>query len=125
MKIYQKEINGRLEIKPRNRIIIVKDGMQTLNPSDEMVIADGWVEFVPPKPEEEPVEEVSASIETEESTEVTEAKAYLESTDYKVIKCMEAYLDGRPLPYDIHELHREREEKRQYINSIESELLNQ
>ena len=49
MKLYTK--NG--EIKPRNRIIIIKDGMQTLNPSEEMLFADGWVEYVIPEPTEE------------------------------------------------------------------------
>ena len=49
MKLYTK--NG--EIKPRNRIIIIKDGMQTLNPSEETLFADGWEEYVIPEPTEE------------------------------------------------------------------------
>ncbi len=46
MKIFQKEN----QIKSLNRIVIIKDGMQTINPTEEMVIADGWVEFKAPEP---------------------------------------------------------------------------
>ena len=38
------------KIKERSRIIIVKDDQQIINPTDEMVIADGWVEYVAPDP---------------------------------------------------------------------------
>lgn len=43
MKQYTK--NG--EIKTRRQIVIVKDGLQTFNPTEEMLFADGWVEHVP------------------------------------------------------------------------------
>lgn len=39
------------------RIRIVKDGMQIFNPSEEMILADGWEPYVPPTPtitEQEP-----------------------------------------------------------------------
>lgn len=43
-------------ILPANRIKIIKDGMVTTNPTEEMILADGWVEYVEPtKPE--PTEE--------------------------------------------------------------------
>lgn len=35
-------------IKTRNQIVIHKDGMSTYNPTEEMILADGWVEYVPP-----------------------------------------------------------------------------
>ena len=35
-------------IKTRNRIVIRKDGMQVFFPSEEMLLADGWVEYIPP-----------------------------------------------------------------------------
>ena len=38
------------KIKERSRIIIFKDNQQIINPTDEMVIADGWVEYVAPDP---------------------------------------------------------------------------
>jgi hypothetical protein len=35
-------------IKYTNRIVISKDGMHTYNPTEEMILADGWVEYVAP-----------------------------------------------------------------------------
>ena len=34
------------------RIKVVKDGMQYFNPNEEMILADGWKEYVPPVPKE-------------------------------------------------------------------------
>ena len=39
-------------IRERRRIVIVKDGLQTVNPTEEMVLADGWQPYTPPVPEE-------------------------------------------------------------------------
>jgi hypothetical protein len=46
MKRYTKTIDGRQVVKPANKIIINKDGMNTFNPTEEMILADGWVEYV-------------------------------------------------------------------------------
>lgn len=46
MKQYTK--NG--VIKTRNRIVIKKEGMQILNPTEEMIYEDGWVDYIAPKP---------------------------------------------------------------------------
>lgn len=35
-------------IKTRNQIVIRRNGMNTYNPSEQMILADGWVEYVPP-----------------------------------------------------------------------------
>lgn len=53
MKTYQKEIGGRLVVRQANKIVIEKDGMCTYNPTEEMILADGWVEYVTPEPTEE------------------------------------------------------------------------
>jgi hypothetical protein len=55
MKLYEKIIDGKQHIKPANKIIIKKDGMQTFNPTEEMLLADGWKvhEPVPYEPTEE------------------------------------------------------------------------
>jgi hypothetical protein len=55
MKLYKKIIDGKQHCKPANKIVIVKDGMQTFNPTEEMLLADGWVEHitVPYEPTEE------------------------------------------------------------------------
>lgn len=39
-------------IRDRSRIIIVKDNFQIINPTEEMVLADGWQPYTPPEPEE-------------------------------------------------------------------------
>ena len=35
-------------IKTRQDIVIVKSGMRTINPTEEQILADGWVEYVAP-----------------------------------------------------------------------------
>ena len=95
-------------IKTRNQIVIRKDGMNTYNPTEEMILADGWVEYAGPTEEELRVRK-----------EINSAKRELDATDYKVIKCMEAFLCGEALPYDIAELHRARDEQRAIINELE------
>lgn len=47
-------------------------------------------------------------------------KAELADSDYKVTKCYEASLVGESLPYDITELHRERQSIRDEINRLEA-----
>lgn len=39
-------------IRERSRIVIRKDGLQTINPTEEMVLADGWQPYTQPEPEE-------------------------------------------------------------------------
>ena len=48
MKRYTKEVDGKSVIKTLKEIVIRKNGKQTFNPSEEMVLADGWVEYVAP-----------------------------------------------------------------------------
>lgn len=52
MKRYEKTIDGKTVIKTLKEIVVKKDGKQTFNPSEEMVLADGWVEYVAPTPVE-------------------------------------------------------------------------
>ncbi|MBR4856011.1 MAG: hypothetical protein IKU94_05235 [Bacteroidaceae bacterium] len=126
MKQYTKTIDGKSVIKPRNQIVLHgtrtikdKDGndkeikTQIINPKEEMLFADGWEIYEPSQPEE-----------SEEKLEhrAEQARADLADSDYKVIKCMEAYLCGEPLPYDIAELHKERDAQRLTINELEEGL---
>ena len=55
MKLYEKIIDGKQYCKPANKIVIIKDGMQTFNPTEEMLLEDGWVEHIPTQ--YEPTEE--------------------------------------------------------------------
>lgn len=47
MKRYIKTIDGKQVIKPANKIVINKDGMNTINPKEEMILADGWEVYEP------------------------------------------------------------------------------
>lgn len=39
-------------IRDRSRIVIIKDDIQIINPTEELVIADGWQPYTPPQPGE-------------------------------------------------------------------------
>lgn len=49
MKLYKKNN----EIKTQRQIVIRKEGMATYNPTEEMILADGWVEYIIPEPTED------------------------------------------------------------------------
>ena len=51
-----------------------------------------------------------------------EFKKQLDSTDYKIMKCMEFTLAGLEVPYDIEELHKVRQELRNKINELRTKL---
>ena len=118
MKQYAKTIDGKTVIKTRNQIVVhitkevngEQKTFQVINPTEEMILADGWVEYNLPEPTAEDIEEYNVM------AEIDQAKQELQDSDYKVIKCMEAYLCGEELPYDIKELHCERNGHRDKIN---------
>lgn len=72
MKIYEK--NG--EVKPANQIIIKRGGMNIFCPSEEMILADGWEEYVPPTIEPQPYalspEEIARDIIIEQYNQRTD-----------------------------------------------------
>ena len=51
-------------------------------------------------------------------------KSELQESDYKVIKCAEAMAVGAEMPYNVTELHKERQALRDKINELESEVQN-
>lgn len=65
-----------------------------------------------------PLPEVEPTVEQQ----IAELKEQLSATDYKVIKCSEAQLAGEPMPYDVAELHTERQALRDKINELEGGL---
>lgn len=50
MKQYTKIIDGQTVIRDASRIVIRKDGKMIINPSEEEILADGWVVYVAPEP---------------------------------------------------------------------------
>ena len=56
--------------------------------------------------------------------EIERLKSELQDSDYKVIKCAEAICLNEELPYNMTELHNERQALRDKINELESEVQN-
>ena len=81
MKIYTKIINNRQEVKPANRIIIIKDGFQTINPTEQMILADGWVEYIAPTP---PVPTEEELLDSAKSRKIDEINEYDSSKDVNI-----------------------------------------
>jgi hypothetical protein len=83
-------------------------------PFVEVTAVDGVVteltEGIVPEPAIDPQERID------------ELKAQLTATDYKIIKCSEYQLLGLEMPYDIAELHAERQAIRDEINTLEQEV---
>lgn len=48
MKLYSKTIDGKTIIKYADEIIIRSNGKQTFNPTEAMILADGWEVYVAP-----------------------------------------------------------------------------
>ena len=107
MKKFFKIVNGETLVKDQNQIVLNKNGRNIFNPSEERLLQDGWQEYVIKVPTEE---------EIYQQKEIDNAKQRLENTDYKIIKCMEAFLCGEELPYDIKQLHEQRNNYRNKIN---------
>ena len=68
MKLYEKIIDGKQHCKPASKIVIVKDGMQTFNPTEEMLFEDGWKIFN--KEDEVPLEVLFAEAKREVLNEI-------------------------------------------------------
>lgn len=62
--------------------------------------------------------------EREKTTQeqIIELKAKLSSTDYKIIKCSECQILGLEMPYDVAELHAERQALRDQINELQANM---
>lgn len=67
------------------------------------------------------IETVSKKLIT---AKINEYKAFLDNTDYKVMKCYEASLLNIPLPYNMDDVHQTRQDYRDRINALEV-LLNE
>jgi hypothetical protein len=59
MKEYKKIIDGKVVIKSAGQIVVRTNGMQTINPTEAMILADGWVEHIP-QPYVPTLEEIKA-----------------------------------------------------------------
>jgi hypothetical protein len=80
---------------------------------------------------EEIIEGINKDISQSEKNEVIKGfiisrishlTAYLNQSDYKIIKCYESQLSNEEMPYNIEELLTERKAWREEINALEFEL---
>ena len=96
MKKYYKEEDGK-------RVwfdgILRMDGVQVINPTEEMILAEGWIEYIPPTPIEPTAEEL---LEQAKARKLDELHDYDESSE--VNDCIIIY-QGQELHYwaDKHE----------------------
>ena len=116
---------AKLYIKDRQilsakQIVIKADGYQIINPTEEILLENGWEEYVAPE-QTQTEEEIAEMAARQKQDEIDRLKERLAESDYKVIKCMEASLCGAMLPYDVYGLRDERNELREQINRLENE----
>ena len=82
-----------------------------------------YIEPVIPIPTAEELAEMEERERIENiNNEINELKVQLEATDYKVIKCYEYGAVGIEMPYNVEELHSERQTIRDIINEKENEI---
>lgn len=74
------------QIKPLGQIVLIKDDMQILNPTEEMVLEDGWVEYI--------VQEKS-NLQITQENKLVEIEAYDASSSVN-----EFYVQGYPIWLD-------------------------
>lgn len=81
MKRFTKQIDGKNVIKTLKEIVVRKDGRVTYNPTEEMVLADGWVEYVIPEPKPIPEEVL---IKQAKSRKIDEINKYDSSKEVNI-----------------------------------------
>lgn len=81
------------QIKYANCIVVIKDGMQIINPTEEQILADGWVEYVAPEPEPEQPRLEPSSFEVQNAVSLMmlpQARAaFVELDDQEALKVKE------------------------------------
>jgi hypothetical protein len=71
--------------------------------------------------EEKYQEILKQEAEEEKQAKIKELQSELNESDYKIIKCNEYKLTELELPYDIEELHKQRQALRDEINKLQGE----
>ena len=89
-KRFVKLINGRTVVRTIREIVVRMDGKATYNPSEELVLADGWTEYTTPEPTEEEL------LSSEKEMKLNELSFFDESEE--VNDCVIVY-QGKELHY--------------------------
>ena len=99
MKRYIKIIDGETVIKTRRQIVITSEGLNTYYPTEEMILADGWEEYIPPVVEVKPQKSASQIMQEivleqyNARTDIEDAEALERAI---VIRSWDSYV-GKPL----------------------------
>lgn len=99
MKRYIKIIDGKTVIKTRKQIVITSEGLNTYYPTEEMILADGWEEYIPPVVEVKPQKSASQIMQEivleqyNARTDIEDAEALERAI---VIRSWDSYV-GKPL----------------------------
>ena len=81
MKLYTKQIDDKVVVKSLKEIIIHKSGKMTYNPTEEMVLEDGWMEYI--APESKPIPE-EVLIKRAKSRKIYEINEYDSSKEVNI-----------------------------------------
>lgn len=108
-------IEGGVEVKelPKYTTLLEQKSCQYIN--------NKW-QFNKDKYEELLKEEEESKQQIEVQKEIKYLQSQLNETDYKIIKCYEYQLAELELPYNIKELHSQRQQIRDQINVLEEQL---
>lgn len=90
---YQKQIDGKTVIKTQKEIVIRRDGRVTYNPTEDMVLADGWVKYI--IPESKPIPE-AVLLKRAKSRKIDEINNYDSSKDVNICYISKS---GNTIPY--------------------------
>lgn len=104
MKRYIKEINGKKIIKFANKIVIIKDGFQIINPTQEMILEDGWIEYTETKYEIPEIELSDEEKFNRTKQELVEKILEYDKSDNVNICYIE--FENQQLPYWVDKLER-------------------
>ena len=90
-KLYSKYVDGELHIVPKSKIVIITKTNQIFNPTEEMILHDGWEVYIPTSTD--PTEEEMLTMEKEHL--IDDILAYDSSNDVK-----EFYINNSPMWLD-------------------------
>ena len=120
------ELKERVVSVEEQADILKASGWKPVDLIDEskMIAEEGYIIEISPYDAGEKISYryVKTFDKKEVENKIRELKKRLSAGDYKIIKCYEASLLKEILPYDIENLHKNRDELRKNINELEKLL---
>ncbi len=120
------EIKDRIVTVEEQARLLEQQGWKIVDLIDEskMTTEEGYIIEIYPYDAGEKIsyQYVKTFDKKEIENKIRELKKQLSAGDYKIIKCYEASLLKKVLPYDVENLHKNRDELRKNINELEKLL---